>query len=448
MNLPKPASFSIALFFVVTTICLNGCFTIPNQFTGLAPGYWRATLDVRPTDFNADGGAIKNIPINFEEATEGSLPFNFEVIYENENDFHIDIINGKERIRVPKEDIYIGLDRRVGKDTFLIKFPIYESYIKGLFESRVMEGQWVVTNRENYQIPFVAKFGKGYRFTELRKEPVMDISGKWEVHFEAKDDPEDKFPGIGEFEQEGNKLTGTFRTETGDYRYLEGTIQENKVYLSVFDGAHAFLFEAKILEDKSMIGLFRSGKHYQATWTATKNEDFELTDPNELTFLKEGYDKISFAFPNPKGKMISLDNPEYQGKAKIVQIFGTWCPNCREETTFLVDYLKKNPQLDLEVIALAFEKRRDKAQANEAVVRYKKAFGIDYEMVVAGYSNKKEAAQSLPMLNHILSYPTLIFIDKNDQVVKIHTGYNGTATSKYDEFVADFEATVESIVKS
>ncbi|MEM1121703.1 MAG: TlpA family protein disulfide reductase, partial [Bacteroidota bacterium] len=137
---------NLIFVFAIALISSIGCFTIPNQFTGLAPGIWRATLDIRPTAVTADGGTIKNMPVNFEEASGGSLPFTFEVIYENENDFHIDVINGEERIRVAKEDIYIGLDRKVGKDTFLIKFPIYESYIKGLFESRVMEGEWVVTN--------------------------------------------------------------------------------------------------------------------------------------------------------------------------------------------------------------------------------------------------------------------------------------------------------------
>ena len=70
---------------------------------------------------------------------------------------------------------------------------------------------------------------------------------------------------------------------------------------------------------------------------------------------------------------------------------------------------------------------------------------IPYEMVHAGYSDKKEAAKSLPMLNHILSYPTMIFIDKNDQVVKIHTGFNGTATSKYGAFLKDFKSTISQI---
>jgi len=90
---------------------------------------------------------------------------------------------------------------------------------------------------------------------------------------------------------------------------------------------------------------------------------------------------------------------------------------------------------------------RDRAKANQAIKTYKEKMKIPYEIVVAGYSDKKEAAQSLPMLNHILSYPTMIFMDKNDQVVNIHTGYNGTATSKYEEFLADFEANVAKIVQ-
>ncbi len=429
----------ILSFLIIST--LIACFTIPNKFTGLAPGYWRATLDISSNLLKNQDANVKNVPLNFEETSAFTLPFVFEVIYENETDFYIEIINGEERIKV--EDIQIGLNRATGKDTFLINFPIYESYIKGLFEERVMAGDWVVTTRKNYKIPFVAKFGKNYRFTQLRKTPIADISGKWEVVFTEEDGA--TFPGLGEFKQNGNHLTGTFRTETGDYRYLEGTVQHDKVYLSVFDGAHSFLFEAKLLDENVMLGSFRSGKHYRATWEAKRNADYELIDPNELTFLKEGQDKISFAFENPVGKMISLENEAYRGKAKIVQILGTWCPNCRDETNFLVDYFSEHPDSDIEIISLAFEKHRDKTKANAAISRYKKRLRIPWEIVVAGYSNKKEAAQALPMLNHILSYPTLIFLDKNDQVQKIHTGFNGPATSKYDAFVEEFEATIASL---
>ncbi len=51
---------------------------------------------------------------------------------------------------------------------------------------------------------------------------------------------------VGEFKQNGSELTGTFLTTTGDYRYLQGSVSGNKLYLSTFDGGHAFIFIARI----------------------------------------------------------------------------------------------------------------------------------------------------------------------------------------------------------
>jgi len=277
----------------------------------------------------------------------------------------------------------------------------------------------------------------------LKKTPVTDITGKWEVTFGLEE--EDPYPAIGEFTQKGNHLSGTFRTETGDYRYLEGTIQENKFYLSTFDGAHAFLFAGKVLEDNTLVGSFRSGSHYRTTWTARKNPNATLISPDSLTYLLPGYESVDFSFPDTDGKIISLNDPEYQGKAKIVQIFGTWCPNCRDETEFLKDYLIKNPNPDLAVIGLAFEKYRDADKAIATIKKYKDHFDLPYKMLYAGYYNKKEAQKSLPMLNAIISYPTMIFLDKNNQVQKIHTGFNGPATSEYAAFVEDFKLTVSQL---
>ena len=146
--------------------------------------------------------------------------------------------------------------------------------------------------------------------------------------------------------------------------------------------------------------------------------------------------------------MISLDNPEYQGKAKIIQILGTWCPNCRDETSFLVDYFSQNKMDGIEVIALAFEKHKDPAKANDATRTYKKKFGMNYEIVLAGPSDKKEAVKALPMLNHILSYPTMIFLDQNNHVKRIHTGFYGPATDEYAHFKEDFDQFVKDLAQS
>ncbi|MEL6867549.1 MAG: TlpA family protein disulfide reductase, partial [Bacteroidota bacterium] len=98
------------------------------------------------------------------------------------------------------------------------------------------------------------------------------------------------------------------------------------------------------------------------------------------------------------------------------------------------------------VIALAFEKHKDRKKGMEVIETYKNTFNIPYEMVYAGYYNKKEAVKKLPMLNHILSYPTMIFLDRENKVRRIHTGFSGPATSKYDEFTKDFDNFVKQLL--
>lgn len=442
-------TLSIALFAIAIS-CLNSCFVMEGQFSKLPPGMWRAALKLTPEFIspNPKGQPLpEKVNMTVADVNEHELPFTFEVIYDNDTTFHIEIINGTERILVPASDIQFGRSKQRAQDTIRINFPVYESYISGAFLGNTIDGQWVVTTRENYAIPFVAKQGQDYRFTTLRKQPTIDLSGDWACMFGFESFPEEEkpFPAIGEFKQEGNRLTGTFMTETGDYRYMEGTVQENKFYLSTFDGSHAFLVQGKILEDSTLTGAFFSGKHYRTTWTGKRDPNFKLTHPDSISFLNPGYDQLSFSFENPDGKVISLDDPEYQGKAKIIQIMGTWCPNCRDETEFLVNFLKeKNPQ-NLAVIALAFEKHKDKPSADKAIRTYKERFQMPYEVVFAGTNKKSEAAKSLPMLKEVVSYPTLLFLDKNNRVVKIHSGFNGPATSEYASFKENFNKFVAEL---
>lgn len=216
--------------------------------------------------------------------------------------------------------------------------------------------------------------------------------------------------------------------------------------LSAFDGAHAFLFTAKVT-DSSMTGIFYSGNHFKEPFVSTRNDGYELPDPDSLTFINEGYDKLAFTFPDFNGKMISLNDEEYYEKVVIVQLMGTWCPNCLDESKFLVNYLNKNE--NLKVIGLAFESAKTEEKAFKGIERLKDRIGLSYPILLAqfGSVDKVEAQQKLPMLNHVLSFPTTIFIDKKGAVRKIHTGFNGPATGdKFIEFRKDFNQIVTELL--
>ncbi|MCB0695295.1 MAG: TlpA family protein disulfide reductase, partial [Saprospiraceae bacterium] len=153
--------FQISLFVGLLTL-LSACVAIENPYPKLAPGRWRGVLQVDPSQSSRVGGKSdqqKERDIQFEEVTEGELPFEFDVIYDTPDSFHIVLINGEEEIIA--SDILFGLDRRTAKDTLTVNFPLYDSYLEAVCESGVMQGHWVVNYKENYRIPFVAKFGEG-----------------------------------------------------------------------------------------------------------------------------------------------------------------------------------------------------------------------------------------------------------------------------------------------
>jgi hypothetical protein len=62
-------------------------------------------------------------------------------------------------------------------------------------------------------------------------------------------------------------------------------------------------------------------------------------------------------------------------------------------------------------------------------------------------SDKTLAAETLPMLNHVLAFPTTIFIDRNGSVKRIHTGFSGPGTGAYyQEFVAEFNEQLDQLL--
>jgi thiol-disulfide isomerase/thioredoxin len=202
------------------------------------------------------------------------------------------------------------------------------------------------------------------------------------------------------------------------------------------------------MNDKnSFSGTFFSGKSGEYPFKAEKNEQYTLPDPEKITYLKDGKDEMNFTFPNLQGEKISLDNPKYKNKVVIIQLLGTWCPNCMDETAYLSPWYKKNKKKGIEIIGLAYEKSNDFATSKTRLEKMIKRFKIEYDILLAGTNDKETAASTLPMLNGINAYPTTIFIDKKGKVRKIHTGFNGPATGKeYEIWQNDFKRFIDKLI--
>ena len=367
-------------------------------------------------------------------APGSDLPFTF-TLKQEEGKYVMEVYNAEEVVRIDEIELF--------GDSLRIQMPVFEGYISGTYSENEINGSFIKESLSRV-VPFHAYFGERNRF-EPKVPPSVNISGVWETYFDINTDGE--YPAKGIFTQNGETVKGTFRTKTGDYRYLEGVVEGDSLKLSTFDGAHVFLFKAQVT-DSTLEGRFYSGNHSVEEFMAARNEAFELPDADSLTYLRQGYDKFDFSFPDEHGKVVSLSDVQFHDRPVLVQIMGTWCPNCLDETRFYVDFLKHNPDLDIELVALAFEYAKTEEKAFEGIQRLRERVGADYPILLAQYgtSNKQKANEKLPMLNHILSYPTTIYIDRNGEVRKIHTGFNGPATGeKHLEFKKQFAETIQEL---
>jgi len=375
--------------------------------------------------------------LTLDDSTGLVLPFRFDLTFQNDS-AKITIHNAEEKITV-NEILFVG-------DSIFIRMPVFDSEFRcKISGDSLFSGNWINHSRkEKNVIPFMATYGDSDVHGCPQLDKSFEFEGNWKCLF-SPNHPDSSF-AIGVFKQSGSKATGTFLTETGDYRYLEGCVFGKYMLLYCFDGSHAFVFHAEIMEDSTIWGEFYSGIHHHETWIAWKDSEFKLRNADSLTFVKQGFSKIDFTFPNIENKKVSLSDEKFKNKVTILQIMGSWCPNCMDETMFLTELHNKYKSQGLEVAALAFEKAEDFEKAKSNVLRMKNKFNADYDFLITGFQ-PKDAGKALPMLNHVMSFPTTIFIDRKGNVRKIHTGYSGPATgNEYVNFTKEINGFVESLL--
>lgn len=366
----------------------------------------------------------------FKVANGQESPFNFEL--QGKTAY---LLNGSERFELK------GI--RQTNDSLFIPVDIYDAVIAAkIISPNTLSGVFKKFNtaKPDKGIEFTAEHGKRYRFFENPGAASVSLHGNWDVII-----GEGTNKIVGVFEQFGSKLTGTFLTTTGDYRYFEGSVQGNDFYLSAFSGSGVSLIKGKVTGD-DLTGEMINVRGSQPI-KGTRNDKAALPDAYTLTTIKEGTE-FNFTFPDAfTGKPVSLKDPKFRGKAVIVTILGSWCPNCLDEAAFLAPWYKANRKRGVEIIGLAFERKNDPEFAKTRLEVLKKRFGIEYDILFAGIADKEFASNALPALSAVLSFPTTILIDKEGNVSKIHTGYTGPATGKYyEEFVKEFNRDIDEVL--
>jgi len=381
----------------------------------LAPGPWRAVL----------------------ASSLGELPFEFDV--EARGDAHVATIrNGAEKIERPVE-----LDADGG---VRIAFPYFDSVLvaRPSSDGRELAGVWRkrTTDGHEREMGFTARAGRATRFvlaSDAALEP-QHVAGRWSVRFEGNDTPAVLVLTAAE-----NELAGTFLTSTGDHRYLAGVFQAGRLRLSCFDGAHAYLYDARLDAEGALKGTFASGPTSQKAWTARRDEKAEIldeyagsrwsTEPGLLWI--EGLDR--------DGKSRSPAEDLRTASALVLQIAGSWCPNCHDELAWLAPIGVELSGRGLAVVTLGFEAAGDEARALRQLDRMRERHGARHTFLLGGTADKTHAAAVLGAIDRVVAFPTLVVFGRDGSARAVHSGFRGPATGvEHERAVRDLSSRIDA----
>ncbi|MDX1444598.1 TlpA disulfide reductase family protein [Lishizhenia sp.] len=399
------------LLLTITTINFAKANTPP------ALGYWKSELSINDSTV---------------------IPFTLITERKDNNQLSIKVKNASEVISLKPLEL--------SNDTLIYAFKDFNSrlYITANDENN-LKGYWQNLHRSiDYILPFKATYiGKT---VEVSTANITSIEGKWKTVFNYTSTT--PYPALGVFNHMAGSanVAGTFLTETGDYRFLDGLSTGGKVQLSCFDGSHAFLFEADLVKD-TLWGTFYSGNHWKTKWYAVKDNSFTLADPDSLTYVNNALDTFDFTFKDLDGNDFTYSKENLEGKVVLIQIMGTWCPNCLDETKYYKELQAKYKDQGLEIIAVCYEASTSFESQTKSVKRLIDNYDLDYTFLIGGNASKTLASEQFYFLNEIISFPTSIYINKQGEIVKVHTGFNGPGTGQvYIDYKKETEALIEELL--
>jgi thiol-disulfide isomerase/thioredoxin len=393
-------------------------------------GFWIAILAMAPAALAQPLNGVWDARIDFNGV---EIPFKIEFAGEGAH-FRGWFFNGDER-----ETSTSGTFEHGSLD---LRFDDYATELTGTLKGGVLEGQFVSAQKKVY--PFQAK---PFVATAPSKVAAPSIDGLWEVEGVNSAKGESTWRLI--VRQRGAEVSAAILRVDGDTGALTGTYRDGKFLLSHFSGARPSLLTLAPASDGTLdvdLAGPRGHNQYKAVRPADARAKGlpEPTDPSGYTRVKDASHPFLFSFPDLNGKVVSTDDARFRGKVVLVNITGSWCPNCHDEAPFLAELYRKYRDQGLEIVALSFEEGEQLKDPTRLRAFIKK-YGIEYTVLLAG--EPSEAKDKLTQAENWTAWPTTFFIDREGLVRGVHAGFPGSASGElYVEAKKEFVGNVERLL--
>jgi len=367
-------------------------------------------------------------------------PGYYQLLFKTENGVipaRLDITEAGEWNILNAEEL-IRLDSIIfTEDSFFVKLPLFDTSLRGTWRNDSLLGVWTDHSRNTYSVPFSAGINTSVEYTNQPEELTYDV-------IFSPSDTAETGKGVAVLRKHGNVVTGTILTETGDYRFLQGEWNHHQIWLSAFDGTHLFYLSGEALGDSITNGIFLSGKHWKESWVAVKSNTNTLRNPYSITTLQVK-ENPTFTVLNSEESPVVFDSSTWKNHVSIIQIMGSWCPNCTDESRFMKELHAGNT--GLQIIPIAFERGDDVTAACRRVASQFNQLQLPYPFYYGGKASKEEAQKTLNFLTEVHSFPTTVFIDKKGIIRRVYTGYYGPGThDEYEKHSAEIKTLVADLM--
>lgn len=287
------------------------------------------------------------------------------------------------------------------------------------------------------------------RYSPAKEQPkeVPSIEGLWEVPF---DSPKGERAWRFIVRQSGPDVSAAILRVDGDTGALTGSYQDGIFHLSHFDGSRPLVLDVTPTKEGTLDLQQHGGFAVKNKLIAYRPEQARakgLPEPASFTghtTVRDPNERFAFSFPDVNGKVVSNDDPRFQGKVYLAIVTGTWCSNCHDEAQYLVQLYSKYHDRGLEIVALDFEEpEQQESLARERA--FVKKYGVPYTYLIAGAPT--EMWEKVPQAVNLNTWPATFFVGRDGRVKKIHAGFAATATGDFNrQLKEEFTSTIEHLL--
>jgi thiol-disulfide isomerase/thioredoxin len=396
----------VAVLFAIAPAAL-----VQSSWAQSLAGLWDATIT-----FNG-----RDIPFRLEIAGDGSNLQGW-------------LFNGDQRVVASGASFQNG--------SLVLNFDSYAAKLDAKLQDGALVGQYGPMLKKTY--PVTAHRHKP-EASSTASAPSID--GLWEVGVQSAKG-EKAWRLIVQQKSASNVEAAILRVD-GDTGALTGSYKDGKFVLSHFSGGRPSLMIMTPQSDGTL-AIDMTDLHGTSQLTATRPDVARAkglpapTDPDHHTSVKDVSEPFRFSFPDLSGKIVSNTDARFQGKVVLVNVTGSWCPNCHDEAPFLAELYRKYRSKGLEVVALSFEE--DDQLKNPTRLRaFMKEYRIEYTVLLGGTPDDRDAKLTQPV--NLNSWPTTFFLGRDGRVRFVHAGFPGPASGAlYHQTVKEFYAQVDSLL--